>query len=127
MKTVIVAELAILMAASACGNARGSTTDPGSTFAYSSRQQVKCNTVTMQPDSRQVEAACTSAEDLPLAGGCSNPGPGGGDAILRVNHPGAWEGSGGMAAGWVCKWTVADQAVYVPNAEAWMCCVVKSQ
>jgi hypothetical protein len=128
MRTIMLAELAILVAASACGSAQGATTDPGtgSTFAYSSRQQVKCNTATMQPDATQVTASCAGAEDLPLAGSCSDPGPSPHSAILVVNEPSGWEG-GGAAAGWTCAWASEGLAVHVPNAKATMCCVVKSR
>ena len=129
MKTIIVVvELAILLAASACGDARGATPDAGATFAYSSRQQVKCNTVTMPNDPivTDIQATCTNADDLPLAGSCSNPGPPLSSATLGANGPVAWEGAGAPAA-WSCSWVSGGQAVHVANATATICCVVKSQ
>ena len=126
MKTIIVAELAILLAASGCGNARGATPDAG-TFAYSSRQQVKCNTVTMGPQDTEVHAPCTSSDDLPLAGSCSNPGPDL-NVVLGVNTPLGWEIGGGIPT-WGCSWvaTGGGPAVHVQNATATICCVVKTQ
>ena len=128
MKTIVMVELAILVAASACGSARGATTDTGSAFAYSSRQQVQCNTVTMPEELTVTDiiANCTNSEDLPLAGSCSNPGPRL-DAILAVSRPLSWQGNIPGPAGWGCSWVAGGQAVHVPNAQATICCVVKSQ
>lgn len=127
MKTMVVLELAILVAASACGDARGATPDAGTTFAYSSRQQVQCNTTTMPTGATQVQAQCTNAEDLPLVGSCSNPGPGGADAILAVNRPLSWQGTLPGPAAWECAWTTGANTVNVPNGQATICCVVKTQ
>jgi hypothetical protein len=128
MKTIILAELAILVAASACGSAGAQTPpDTGSTFAYSSRQQVKCYSQTMGAGDTQVGASCAGSDDLPLAGSCSNRGPGPADAVLAINEPSGWEISSGMIPGWLCIWTVGGQAVNMPNGQATMCCVVKSQ
>jgi hypothetical protein len=124
MKTMIVAELAILVAASACGNARGATPDAG-TFAYSSRQQVQCSSVTMSVGQLSVLAECPHVDDLPLAGTCSKPGAGG--EVLGQNGPAGWEGSIAAPAAWTCSWVSGGQAVNVPGATATICCVVKSQ
>jgi hypothetical protein len=126
MKTIAVLELALLLAASGCGDARGATLDAGTTFAYSSRQQVKCNTVMMPATATEVQAQCTSSDDLPLAGSCSNPGPGGANAVLGLNGPAGWEISSGAVPAWLCVWTVGGQAVNVPNGQATICCVVKT-
>jgi hypothetical protein len=127
MKGIILAELAILVAASACGSAGAQTPDTGSAFAYSSRQQVKCYTKTMGSGVETgVEATCLGVDDLPLAGSCSNP-----DAnptvALSVNGPVAWEAPAATAA-WDCGWLNANGLpVNVPRGTATICCVVKSQ
>jgi|SRR3990172_141692 len=129
MKTLVGLELALLVAASACGSAQGATTDGGSTFAYSSKQQVQCNTVTTpadDPQVTQIQVTCTNVDDLPLVGSCSNAGPRF-DAILGVNHPLSWQGDLGGPAGWICGWfTSSGESVHVPYASATICCVVKS-
>ena len=126
MKTIMVVELAILMAVSACGNALGATTDAGTTFAYSSRQQVHCNTVTMQANSPAgvIFAQCAQLDDLPLAGSCARPGIG--PEVLKDNGPVAWEGSFQTQAEWACGWVTASGYAVIPNATATICCVVKS-
>jgi hypothetical protein len=127
MKTIIVAELAVLLAASACGDARGATPDAGVTFAYSSRQQVKCNTVTMQANDPPgvIAAECANVDDLPLTGSCARPGIG--TEILKDNGPLAWEGTFQAPASWVCGWLSASGYVTIPGATATICCVVKGQ
>jgi hypothetical protein len=128
MKTIILAGLAILVAASACGSAGAQAPpDTGSTFAYSSRQQVKCYTETIQAGEVSVYATCAGSDDLPLAGSCSNRGPSSSEAVLLFNEPSGWEASSGGIPGWGCTWTVGGQAVNMPNGRATMCCVVKSQ
>ena len=131
MKTMVVVELAILVAAGACGNAQGATPDAGSS-AYSSRQQLHCNTVNMSdPNATDVSASCTSPDDLPVTGSCSNPGPPvpGGDAVLARNEPTGWDANfqlQGVTAGWLCSWTIAGQPVHVPGGKATICCAVKT-
>ena len=118
----VAVDLAILMAASACGSARGATMDTTtvSTFAYSSMQQVKPGMVTMRdgPNDQNVtriRATCTNADDLPLAGGCSHAGPGADNATATVNSTLSWEGKFPGPAGSACAWS--GQAVHVPNAQ----------
>ena len=124
MRTIVALELAILVAAGGCGDARGATPDAGATFAYSSRQQVKCNTVTMPATATEVQAQCTTSDDLPLAGSCSNPGPDL-NVTLAVNEPAGWEISSGVVPAWLCAWVAGGQGVHVQNATATICCVVK--
>ena len=126
MNRIVAAELVIFAACIACGNARGAT---DSTVAYTSRQQVQCNTVTMAADQTVTEviANCTNVNDLPLAGSCSNPGPGGADAMLAVSIPLSWSNSSAGRAGWACGWTTGGQGVHVPNGQATICCVVIGQ
>lgn len=126
MKTIIALEIVIAATMSACGKAdaqtRG-TTDGGT--GYTSRQQVKCNTVTMPDDgtTTQITAACTNVDDLPLSGSCSKPGVD--EAVLGVNGPAGWEGPGGPAAWWTCGWVAGGKYVNVHGATATICCVVK--
>jgi hypothetical protein len=127
MKGIILAELVILVAASACGSAGAQTPTDTETFAYSSRQQVKCYSKTMGAGAETgVGATCLGVDDLPLTGSCSDPG-GSPNVILAVNGPIAWEVPGATAA-WDCGWLNANGLpVNVPRGTATICCVVKSQ
>jgi hypothetical protein len=125
MKTIILAELAVLVVASACGSARGATTDPGTTCACPTRQQVKCYRETMLNDGAGVVAQCVGVEDVPLAGHCSRPGIG--PEVLTDIGPSGWDIPTARAA-WSCAWTGSNgQPVNIPGATATICCLVKSQ
>jgi hypothetical protein len=137
MKTIAAVGAAFLVAASGCGSASGATggtgttatTDTGSTFAYSSRDQVDCYTAVMDsnPAVLEVRAACQSADDLPLVGSCSLGETG--NYTLVSSAPAGWDlaNSSGGPAEWRCRWARDGQLVNVPSAQAWICCVVKSR
>jgi hypothetical protein len=83
-----------------------------------------CNSKTMGPlPATGVSAACNTAQDLPISGGCSSGGSGP-DIALNVDEPFGWNGSSGLTAEWHCGWTSGSSgAVNVSDGLATICCV----